>query len=111
MQKPKDEVLGFTPPFFMTLRPTADEIAVATFSVTPIGTDEADVAAAEAYNAMLKNMPEIKARIWRGSTNRGKPIEVAVLQILKIEKGDLVRLEEILAQGNLPSNFPEEEGK
>lgn len=108
MQKPKDKV-EFTPPFFMTLRPTADEIATATFAFTPVSADEVDVAAAEAANAMLRKMPEIKARIWHGSTNRGKPIEVAVLQILKMDEGDRVRLEEILKAGNLPSNFPEAE--
>lgn len=47
--------------------------------------------------------PDLTARIWKGTTNTGKPIEVAIVRIIQIETEDNLnltqRLEELLEEG------------
>lgn len=81
--------------FYMTLIPTTDEIVV----VSQLVDQESGAVARK----------EITARVWKGTTQSGNPVEVAVLQFLEIEELDerilKQRLEELhpeLADGVPP---------
>ena len=92
--------------FLMTISQSADELGVARFQFTPASNDPGDVAAAEAANARLKTFPEIKGRIWKGHTNRGSPVEVAILRFVRMEPEEVERLDALIKNTSLPTELP-----
>ena len=77
-------------PFYMTLQPTGDEIVIATFEAQPRSSDPEDAEAAVA----IRSIPDITARIWKGTTLNGNEVEVAIVRLVKIHRFDLAQMEE-----------------
>lgn len=96
-----------TDKFLMTISPTADELVGAHFQFTPASADELDVVAAEVANAMLKKQPKIVARIWKGHTDRGYPVEVAILRFVRMDPEEVDRLDDLIKNTTLPTELPE----
>lgn len=96
--------------FLLTLEPTADEIVLGNIEVQPTSDDPADIASAEFTQEIMKRLPPIAARVWKGHTNLGYPVEVAIVKIVKMEAPDYERLVKACREPNkLPSSFPEPE--
>lgn len=91
--------------FLMTIGPTADEIVGATLHVQPRVAEAEELT--EAINEALKTLPEIKARIWKGHTNEGYPVEVAVLRFVRMEPEEQERLDNLIKTTTLPTELPD----